>query len=199
VAVAGNYAYVADMYGGLRVIDISDPQSPQEVGHYDDPGHLALGVAVSGNAVYVADADSGLRVVDVSNPQSPQEIGHYETPSLAAGVTVGGGYVYVADEYAGLQIIQFDATAGSGKSPNIATRTTEVIPTIVHGVLWLPKASSFKAAQSRLLDISGRKIADLHAGANDVSRLAPGVYFVREQPQASSFKRQAIWKVVLTK
>jgi len=30
-----------------------------------------------------------------------------------------------------------------------------------------------------LLDAAGRKVIELHAGANDVSRLAPGVYFVR--------------------
>jgi hypothetical protein len=37
-----------------------------------------------------------------------------------------------------------------------------------------------QAGQSvSLLDISGRKVADLHPGANDVRALAPGVYFVR--------------------
>jgi hypothetical protein len=29
-----------------------------------------------------------------------------------------------------------------------------------------------------LLDISGRKVMTVHSGANDVSPLAPGVYFV---------------------
>ena len=28
VAVAGNYAYVADMLSGLRIIDVTNPQSP---------------------------------------------------------------------------------------------------------------------------------------------------------------------------
>jgi hypothetical protein len=31
-----------------------------------------------------------------------------------------------------------------------------------------------------LLDSSGRKVLDLHPGANDVRALAPGVYFVRD-------------------
>jgi hypothetical protein len=30
-----------------------------------------------------------------------------------------------------------------------------------------------------LLDITGRKVMELQPGDNDVSRLAPGVYFVR--------------------
>lgn len=48
-----------------------------------------------------------------------------------------------------------------------------------------------------LLDISGCWAMDLHSGQNDVSRLAPGVYFVREtQAQAQA---QAIRKVVITR
>jgi hypothetical protein len=34
--------------------------------------------------------------------------------------------------------------------------------------------------RAELLDASGRKVLDIRAGANDVSRLAPGVYFVQE-------------------
>jgi|GEM_PF-3140138 hypothetical protein len=42
-----------------------------------------------------------------------------------------------------------------------------------------------------LLDASGRKVLDLTPGPNDASRLAPGVYFVCDRPQASSPKPQA--------
>jgi hypothetical protein len=34
----GPYAYVADGSEGLRVIDVSNPSSPREVGFYDTPG-----------------------------------------------------------------------------------------------------------------------------------------------------------------
>jgi len=48
-----------------------------------------------------------------------------------------------------------------------------------------------------LLDVSGRKVLELHPGANDVRALAPGVYFVREaQAQAQA---QAVRKVVKLK
>jgi hypothetical protein len=50
---------------------------------------------------------------------------------------------------------------------------------IVRGVLRLPDAvGGRRSAVSALLDISGRKLLDLHPGANDISRLAPGVYFM---------------------
>ncbi len=69
--------------------------------------------------------------------------------------------------------------------------------TIVRGVLVLPEARSEKReARSELLDISGRRVLDLRPGANDVSGLSPGVYFVR----AVSRKPSAVGchKVVLT-
>jgi hypothetical protein len=37
--------------------------------------------------------------------------------------------------------------------------------------------------RAALIDATGRKAADLAPGANDVSHLAPGVYFVRAQPR----------------
>jgi DNA-binding beta-propeller fold protein YncE len=49
-----------------------------------------------------------------------------------------------------------------------------------------------------LFDVSGRRAAVLRSGTNDISSIAPGVYFVCEEPQAASLKPQAVRKVVLT-
>jgi DNA-binding beta-propeller fold protein YncE len=54
-------------------------------------------------------------------------------------------------------------------------------------------------AQANLYDASGRKATALRSGLNDISRLAPGVYFIREQPQAASPKSQAMQKVVIAR
>jgi hypothetical protein len=70
--------------------------------------------------------------------------------------------------------------------------------TIVRNFLLLPEAASHRPQAASLLDISGRRVQELVPGANDVRALAPGVYFVREQPQAASHKPQAVRKVVLT-
>ena len=57
------------------------------------------------------------------------------------------------------------------------------LPTAVRGVLELPRGrpGQSTAGQSLvfLLDVSGRKVAELHPGPNDVSRFGAGVYFVR--------------------
>ncbi|MBN2464049.1 T9SS type A sorting domain-containing protein [candidate division WOR-3 bacterium] len=53
------------------------------------------------------------------------------------------------------------------------------MPTIIRGMLHVPAWGFMRGASCVMLDISGRKVLDLAPGANDVSRLAPGVYFVR--------------------
>jgi Neuraminidase (sialidase) len=61
--------------------------------------------------------------------------------------------------------------------------------TIVRGVLFLGVDSrQHSAYRADLLDAAGRKAMVLRLGANDVSHLAPGVYFVQE---ASGVEREA--------
>ena len=103
VVVSGNYAYVADGYSGLRVINIYNPESPVEVGYYNTTGY-AFGVAVSSNYAYVADGVRGLQVINISDTNNPTEVGSYDT-DYAQGVWVNGSYVYVADWDYGLLVI----------------------------------------------------------------------------------------------
>jgi YVTN family beta-propeller protein len=67
-------------------------------------------------------------------------------------------------------------------------------PTVVRGVLELGVGSRQNAGyRAGLLDAAGRKVLDLQPGANDVSRLSPGVYFVREaQAQAPDIRKVVI-------
>ncbi|MBM3323048.1 hypothetical protein FJY69_06190 [candidate division WOR-3 bacterium] len=78
--------------------------------------------------------------------------------------------------------------------------------TIVRSVLSLRPSSSLLPSgegkvrgTSMLLDAAGRRVMELLPGPNDVRRLAPGVYFVRSEPQAASFKPQAVRRVVVTR
>jgi hypothetical protein len=130
VTVAGNTAYVADGSGGLQVIDISNPASPQVIGAVDTPDS-AYGITVVGSTAYVADRNSGLQVIDISNPASPQIIGAVDTPSKAEGVTVVGSTAYVADGISGLQVIDITNPAtpqiiGSLDTPGSASGVTVV-------------------------------------------------------------------------
>jgi len=89
VAVSGNYAYMADDYGGLQVIDVSDPANCVRAGGIRTYGSgnsvLTRRVAISGKYAYVVNL-IGLEVIDVSNPANPQRVGGYDTSGTAYGV-----------------------------------------------------------------------------------------------------------------
>jgi ethanolamine utilization microcompartment shell protein EutL len=131
--------------------------------------------------------------------------------SQAPSVAVGGSRVSVVwmdDRYGNFEI-QFRAN-GSGNPGVEEGRTTDArraapAATIVRGVLALPRDESalghdpkspggFRSCPAALLDATGRKVADLAPGASDVRRLAPGVYFVRQEARGMA---EAVAKVVL--
>ena len=71
--------------------------------------------------------------------------------------------------------------------------------TVVRSVLLLPAYGEGRKANGELLDVYGRKVAELHPGANDVRGLSPGVYFVREAQAQAQAQAQSIRKVVVTR
>jgi len=97
LAVSGNYVYVS----GLKVIDVSNPASPQIVGSVDTPSRA---LAISGSYVYVAN-DYLFRVIDVSNPTSPTIVSTLNNPWPALGpkaMAVSGNVAYVLVGQSGL-------------------------------------------------------------------------------------------------
>jgi aminopeptidase N len=77
-------------------------------------------------------------------------------------------------------------TAGVEESENSELRREKAEPTIIRGVLRLP-VSPFTTHTS-LFDMTGRQVMALQPGRNDVSRLAPGVYFLRQDGNHFSLK-----------
>ena len=70
--------------------------------------------------------------------------------------------------------------------------------TVIHGMLNLSLAAH-RLPLTALLDVEGREVLSLKPGPNDVSRIAPGVYFIREQPSAVSRQPVIVRKIVLTR
>jgi hypothetical protein len=92
-------------------------------------------------------------------------------------------------KYSGFYVVGISETMNNERGP------VNVGPTIVRGVLVLGAVGSRQntAYRAELLDITGRVVLTLRPGANDVSRLPPGVYFVRQSSEAG------VRKVVLTR
>jgi len=103
VAVNGSLACVAAGGAGLRIVDISDPFNPIEIGAWDSSGY-AEGVAVVGNTAYLADGPYGLRILDISKPEEPREIGFAFPANYAFKVALEGHYAYISAAGAGLLV-----------------------------------------------------------------------------------------------
>jgi hypothetical protein len=101
ICVTGDYAYVGLWEGGVRVVDVTTPSDPIEIGRYNTGGHV-LDVAVNGKLLYTAEwhpwpDDDLLSVVDVSNVATPNLIGTYKLSGEIQGLDVAGGHAYVVE------------------------------------------------------------------------------------------------------
>jgi phosphoribosylformylglycinamidine (FGAM) synthase PurS component len=142
-------------------------------------------------------------VVFDSGPVVRQEGGQYR-PKLARGTgsqlflvyqgwagTVGGK-TYNVNRIWG----KMDPSPAIAEMTKPEVRRTNNGATIVRGVLFLPgDRRPGTGDRAVLLDISGRKVAELRPGANDVRALAPGVYFIREEMNAE--ERDRVTKVIV--
>jgi len=110
IALEGTTAYIAD-YFVLRIVDISDPSRPFQVGEIRLEGDWpkAIDVAVSGGIALVADSGGDVtyrqyvHVIDVSNPAAPRH--RSRLPIDTKDIEAAGGLFYVADRNGGFRII----------------------------------------------------------------------------------------------
>jgi hypothetical protein len=72
IQVVGNKAYLADGGKGLRIVDVSNPAVPTEIGSFVTT--KAVKVVVAGNRAYVADSTGGLRILNVRDPGSTRQL-----------------------------------------------------------------------------------------------------------------------------
>jgi hypothetical protein len=103
VCIKGNTLYIATMEDGLRIVNVSNPNSPQEIGN-TPIGGISRDIDVLNDIAYIANYDSGLRTVDVSNPENPTVIDNFETPGYALGIRVKDTLTFIADSSGGLRV-----------------------------------------------------------------------------------------------
>lgn len=100
---AGQLLYAGNGGGGMRVLDVSTPSSPVEIGSFVPAGNAVTFVDVEGDLAVAVGGSSGW-VVDVSNPAAPAQLGTFTLPQTALEVVIDNGLFYVADYVAGLLI-----------------------------------------------------------------------------------------------
>lgn len=114
IALAGDFAFVANEAAGVRVVDIAKPEFPAALAGFGaTPGQISA-VAVYGSYVFAADTASGLVAYEASNPRGWPEGKIRDWPKTsdplpplsvpAFDLVVRGSYAYVAYGAGGLGI-----------------------------------------------------------------------------------------------
>jgi hypothetical protein len=102
IAVRGNYVYAQvtdeslgpdDRRAGMRIMDVSNPEDPTEVGVYRalESGSFSADLIVRGDYAYLAG--DRLRIIDIQNPLSPTEIAFSD--NFGNVLAISGDYAYL--------------------------------------------------------------------------------------------------------
>jgi YVTN family beta-propeller protein len=163
--------------------------------------HWPTGLAFDSiaNRLWVTSPDYGC--VSLVDGRTNRFLGLLEAGDTPGDITWAPQHrkMYAVDQ-GGQAILVLRDTSLAGVCESPVLPLARAIPTVVRDVLFLPLASGVeREASGALLDISGRKVMELKPGANDIRHLAPGVYFLREEPQAASPKPRAVRKIVVTR
>jgi hypothetical protein len=95
VRVVDQTAYVADGLEGVKIIALTNPARPEQVGAWDPgPGKVVRDVAVQGRTLYAVG--NGFWVLDIASPSAPRLLQTLEEEALT--LTVVGDWAYVGGE-----------------------------------------------------------------------------------------------------
>jgi len=99
------FAFLASSYDGVKIINITTPQSPKLVGTIFTGWGEMLEVTVKDGLAYCANADYGLLVANVSDPTNPVILDSFDTDGRTLDVAVEDGLAVIADSYHGIKFL----------------------------------------------------------------------------------------------
>ncbi len=111
VSVSDNLAYIIDHhsdYNSLRIIDVSNPSNPFQVGIHAPTGVDLWNPFIQGDYVFICNhADDGgeLRILNASNPSNIVQITVFDGGGDIYGIYVDGTTIYLADYFKGLIVV----------------------------------------------------------------------------------------------
>jgi hypothetical protein len=121
VCIDGNYAYVACMSDGMRIIDISDPENYTETAYYY--AAETYSIAKSGNFVYLGGYYY-LDIVDATDITSPEEIQFEAILGNKAAIRIFGNYAFVCMRYTSTGLTILDIS--NPYAPTVASQPLEI-------------------------------------------------------------------------
>lgn len=118
IQVAGTNAFLG-MADSLKVVDVSNPQSPSEVASVAIPVNA---LALSGNTLFAGTSDGRLVVFDVSTPSSPTQLASVMM-AVPSNMRLSGNLLLVAAGQSGLLVFNVS-------NPSAPTLLSQFSPTV---------------------------------------------------------------------
>ncbi len=142
IKISGHYAYVAG--DGLRIVDMTYPTNPTEVGSNLSP-YLARGLVLSGDYVFLTDHFfQGLRVFNVSDPTNPVEVSFTPFPGRTRGIARSGNYLYlqaavwIGEGETGIRVVNIEDPENPEQENFYPTSSSPGWPEVSGNYLYLP-------------------------------------------------------------
>jgi hypothetical protein len=181
IKVQSGYVYLADAYGGIEVIDVTNPTAPQTVAYLelmDVVYNLDIHFGYVYAACYIL---GGVQAINVSVPVNPVIEGYYYPSGVfALNVTAYGNDIYVADGTSGFQIYNHDALFTGIDKPKETTEELYSYPNPSAGIINLKDNDAFEVV---VFDEAGRLIKKIKINKEittlNLTSLPNGVYFLK--------------------
>ncbi|MEE2732617.1 MAG: hypothetical protein VYA55_17485 [Pseudomonadota bacterium] len=102
--VVGDTAYLLESTGNIRIIDVSDPSTPEIIGRIITPSPN-YGISAHDKLLYVAGGPSGLLAMDAHQFLSPISTPLFAVDSIARSTLVNNGNLYVVEHDFGVHTL----------------------------------------------------------------------------------------------
>jgi len=103
IYASGDYAFVADLYNGLHIVNVSKPKDP------DYKKGIALAgasdIAVSGDYLYMTLQSSGMAILDISSPENTILTSLFAAEGVATSVRVDGSFAFISYNTIGIRAL----------------------------------------------------------------------------------------------
>jgi len=103
IARKDDYLYLGCLTEGVIIVDISDPDNPEQVATYDMQGWVQ-NIKIEGDFLYLANGN-GLQIYDITNPLYPTVRGFWDSNYSMYNFVLFEDFAYIADNIGGLKVI----------------------------------------------------------------------------------------------
>ena len=104
------FGYIADGWGGLTIIDVSDPRNPKMISHLAKIGNVQT-VFVKDKKAFIGCYDSPFCIVDVTFPSYPRKIGEFQELTNVYQISATNNYLILSDIDEGLVVLDVSKPA----------------------------------------------------------------------------------------